>query len=91
MGNHRMLNVGFGNMVSAERVVCIVSPASSPIKRLRDEAKETQRLVDASQGRKTRAVLVMDSGHIVLSAIQVETLCQRLFLLKSEDTANGES
>ncbi|EHM10136.1 hypothetical protein TheveDRAFT_1007 [Thermanaerovibrio velox DSM 12556] len=73
----RMLHVGFGNMVSVDRIVAIISPASAPIKRLKDEAQREGRLVDATQGRKTRAILVMDSGHVILSALQPETLSNR--------------
>jgi len=73
----RLLNVGFGNVVSARRVIAIVATDSAPVRRLKDEAKEAGRLVDASQGRKTRAIVVMDSGHVVLSALQAETLAQR--------------
>ncbi len=73
-----LINIGFGNMVAAERVVAIVSPESSPIKRIIQEAREGQgTLVDATYGRRTRAVLVMDSGHIVLSPIQPETISHR--------------
>jgi regulator of extracellular matrix RemA (YlzA/DUF370 family) len=80
----KLLNIGFGNTVVAERVVAIVSPSSSPMKRLKDEAREKQLLVDATQGRKTRAVIVMDSNHIILSAIQFETIAQRFEDLKAE-------
>ena len=73
-----LLNVGFGNTVVADRLVAIVSPNSSPIKRLKDNAKDDRYLVDATQGRRTRSVIVMDSNHIVLSAIHPETLAQRL-------------
>jgi len=73
----KLLNVGFGNVVSAGRVIAIVATDSAPVRRLKDEAKEAGRLVDASQGRKTRAIVVMDSGHVVLSALQAETLAQR--------------
>jgi len=73
----KLLNVGFGNVVSAGRVIAIVATDSAPVRRLKDEAKEGGRLVDASQGRKTRAIVVMDSGHVVLSALQSETLAQR--------------
>jgi regulator of extracellular matrix RemA (YlzA/DUF370 family) len=73
----KLLNVGFGNVVSAQRVVAIVATDSAPVRRLKDEAKEAGRLVDASQGRRTRAIVVMDSGHVVLSALQAETLAQR--------------
>ena len=73
----KLLNIGFGNTVVAERVVSIVSPNSSPMKRLKDEARNERRLVDATQGRRTRAIIIMDSNHIVLSAIQFETISQR--------------
>ena len=80
----KLLNIGFGNTVVADRVVAIVSPSSSPMKRLKDEAREKQLLVDATQGRRTRAVIVMDSNHVVLSAIQFETIGQRFEDLKAE-------
>lgn len=72
-----VLNIGFGNTVVASRVVAIVSPSSAPMKRLRDEAKQDNRLVDATCGRKTRSIIVMDSNHVVLSAIQAETISAR--------------
>lgn len=72
-----IINVGFGNVVSASRVIAVVSPGSSPIKRLRDEAAERGKLVDATQGRKTRAIIITDSDHVILSALQVETITQR--------------
>ena len=72
-----LLNIGFGGTVVADRVVAIVSPNSAPMKRLKDEAKEDRRLVDATHGRRTRSIIVMDSNHIVLSAIQAETISQR--------------
>ena len=72
-----LINIGFGNIVSAARVIAIVAPGSSPIKRLRDEAGERGKLIDATQGRKTRAIIITDSDHIILSALQVETITQR--------------
>jgi regulator of extracellular matrix RemA (YlzA/DUF370 family) len=72
-----LINIGFGNVVSASHVIAIVAPGSSPIKRLREEAEERGKLVDATQGRKTRAIIVTDSDHMILSALQVETLTQR--------------
>jgi len=72
-----LINIGFGNVVSAARVIAIVAPGSSPMKRLREEAGERGKLVDATQGRKTRAIIVTDSDHVVLSALQVETITQR--------------
>ena len=74
----QLLNIGFGNMVSANRVMAIISPESAPIKRMVQDAREKGLLIDATYGRKTRAVLVMDSGQIVLSAIQPETVAHRL-------------
>lgn len=72
-----MVNIGFGNVVSASRVIAVVSPGSSPIKRLREESIERGKLIDATQGRKTRAIVITDSDHIILSALQVETITQR--------------
>ena len=74
----QFLNIGFGNMVSANRVMAIISPESAPIKRMVQDARDKGLLIDATYGRKTRAVLVMDSGQIVLSAIQPETVAHRL-------------
>ena len=74
----QLLNIGFGNMVSANRVMAIISPESAPIKRMVQDARDKGLLIDATDGRKTRAVLVMDSGQIVLSAIQPETVAHRL-------------
>jgi regulator of extracellular matrix RemA (YlzA/DUF370 family) len=79
-----LLNIGFGNTVVADRVVSIVAPNSSPMKRLKDEAKNDKRLIDATHGRRTRSIIVMDSNHIVLSAIQAETISQRFTTLKEE-------
>jgi len=77
-----LLSIGYGSSVVAERVVAIVSPNSAPMKRLKDDAREEKRLVDATHGKKTRAIIVMDSNHIVLSAFQSETLSQRYATLK---------
>ena len=74
----QLLNIGFGNMVSAQRILAVVSPDTAPVKRIVQEEKERGRVVDASFGRKTRAVLIMDSGHVVLSALTPETLATRL-------------
>jgi regulator of extracellular matrix RemA (YlzA/DUF370 family) len=74
----KLLNVGFGNMVMVERVIAIVDPGSAPMKRLKDEAKQAGKLVDATNGRRTRSIIVTDSDHVVLSAIQTETIAQRL-------------
>lgn len=74
----KLINIGFGNMVSANRVVAVVSPESAPIKRVIQDAKERGMAIDATYGRRTRAVIVMDSGHVVLSALQPETVANRL-------------
>ncbi len=74
----RLVNIGFGNMVAAGRMIAVVSPESAPIKRLIQEARDRGRLIDASFGRRTRAVLVMDNDCIVLSALQPETVAARL-------------
>jgi regulator of extracellular matrix RemA (YlzA/DUF370 family) len=77
----RLLNVGFGSTVVADRVVSILTPNSAPIRRLKDEAREERRLLDATYGRKTRSVIILDSNHIILSAIQAETISQRFTVL----------
>lgn len=73
-----LLNVGFGNVVVSDRIVAIVSPGSAPIKRLKEDAKEQGKLIDATYGRKTRAIVVTDSNHVILSAINPETAALRL-------------
>ena len=74
----RLINVGFGNIVSANRIIAIVSPESAPIKRIIQDARETGRLIDATYGRRTRAVIITDSGHVLLSSVQPETVANRL-------------
>lgn len=74
----KLLNIGFGNIISLDRVVAIVSSDSAPTKRLIQDAKDTKMAIDATYGRKTRAAIIMDSGHIVLSAIQPETIAARI-------------
>lgn len=73
----KLINIGFGNSLVSDRIVAIVTPASAPMKRLKDEAREEGRLVDATQGRRTRSIIITDSNHVVLSAIQAETVAQR--------------
>lgn len=74
----RLIQIGFGNFVSDARIVSVVSPDSAPIKRIIQEARDNALLVDATYGRKTHAVLVMDSGHVILSALSPETICDRI-------------
>ncbi len=79
-----LISIGFGNVVASEKIVAIITPGSSPVRRLKDEARQKGKLVDATQGRRTRSLIVMDSDHVVLSAIGAETITQRL------EKADGE-
>ena len=83
----KFINIGFGNMVSAGRIVAIAGPDSAPVKRLVQDAKEENRVIDVSCGRRTRAVIITDSDHVILSAIQAETITNRL---ASEDSSVDE-
>ncbi|MEB3294500.1 MAG: DUF370 domain-containing protein [Synechococcales bacterium] len=84
----KLINIGFGNIVSANRVIAIVSPESAPIKRIISDARERAELIDATYGRRTRAVIITDSGHVVLSAIQPETVANRF--VNAKDANNGD-
>lgn len=81
----QLINIGFGNIVSAERIISIVSPESAPIKRIVQEAKDSKMAIDATYGRRTRSVIIMDSGHIILSAVQPETIANRAESLEDEE------
>jgi len=87
----KLINIGFGNMVSSGRVLAIVSPDSAPIKRIVQEAKDRSMLVDATYGRKTKAVLIMDTDHVILSAIQPETIAGRAAGRAEADTEEEEA
>jgi regulator of extracellular matrix RemA (YlzA/DUF370 family) len=84
----KLINIGFGNIVSGNRVIAIVSPESAPIKRIISDARERAQLIDATYGRRTRAVIVTDSGHVVLSAIQPETVAHRF--MSGKDLKNSD-
>ena len=88
----QLINIGFGNIVSANRIIAIVSPESAPIKRIVQEAKDNGNVIDATYGRKTRGVLIMDSGHVILSSIQPETVASRMDKddKDTEDDMQGE-
>lgn len=86
----KLINIGFGNMVNAERVVAVVSPESAPIKRIIREAEDKGNLINATYGRRTRAVIVTDSDHIVLSALQTETVSGRLNGDTGEESVKGD-
>lgn len=88
----RLVNIGFGNVVLSDRVVAIVSPASAPMKRLKEEARDRGKLVDATQGRRTRSIIITDSDHVILSAVQPETITQRFAPDEADDArAQGEA
>ena len=84
----KLINIGFGNMVSANRLIAIVSPESAPIKRVIQDAKERGTLIDATHGRRTRAVIITDSDHIILTYLQAETVANRI--TEDEDAVDGE-
>lgn len=86
----RLVNIGFGNMVSVDRIIGVVSPESAPIKRIISDARERGRLIDATYGRRTRAVIIADSGHIILSAIQPETVSNRISGHTDKDTFDSD-
>jgi regulator of extracellular matrix RemA (YlzA/DUF370 family) len=75
--DQRLINIGFGNSVVAGRVIAVVHPKSSPMKKLRDEARDQKKVIDVTEGRRTRAIIITDSNHVILSSIQPETLLQR--------------
>jgi len=84
-----LINIGFGNIVFSDRVVAIVSPESAPIKRLVTDARDERRLVDATYGRRTRSVIIMDSDHVVLSALQPETIAHRARIRDASDNSQN--
>ena len=86
----KLINIGYGNYVSAARVVALVAPDSAPIKRMIRDAQERSMLIDATYGRRTRAVIIMDSGHVILSALQPETVSARM-IGRSEEPSAEES
>ena len=90
MANENLVNIGLGNYILTSRVVAILNPASSPMRRLREDAKTESRLVDATQGRKTRSIIVLDSNHVVLSSVLPDTMGQR-FLSAIHNIDNKES
>lgn len=87
----KFINIGYGNMVADSRIVTLANPESAPIKRLVTEAKETGRVIDVSCGRKTRAVIVTDSGHVILSAIRTEAIVNRMSGAAEEDSEEEEN
>ncbi|PKK38671.1 hypothetical protein ABB02_01977 [Clostridiaceae bacterium JG1575] len=88
--NIKLINIGFGNFISAQRLVAIVAPESAPIKRIIQEARDRGMLIDATYGRRTRAVIITDSDHVILSAVQPETVAHRLDVMEEEKTSDKE-
>ncbi|MEW9501361.1 extracellular matrix/biofilm regulator RemA [Jeotgalibacillus marinus] len=84
----KLINIGFGNIVSANRIITIISPESAPVKRMIQDARERGALIDATYGRRTRAVMIMDSDHVILVAVQPETVASR-FIDKEEGQEEG--
>lgn len=87
--NQRMINVGFGNSVVSSRILAVVNPKSSPMKKIKDEAKEQKKLIDVTEGRRTRSIIILDTSHVVLSSVQPETITMR-FTPASEQTLTEE-
>jgi len=88
--DQRLINIGFGNSVVAGRVIAVVHPKSSPMKKLRDEARDQKKIIDVTEGRRTRSIIITDSNHIILSSIQPETLIQRFTPASFFDPAAAE-
>ncbi len=84
MGNNRLVNIGFGNAVKIDRILAVVNPGSSPIRKLKEEARLEKKVIDVTEGRRTRAIIILDSGHLLLSSVQPETINQRLAALEQE-------
>ena len=82
--NSRLINIGFGNAVKISRILAVVNPGSSPIRKLKEDARIEKKLIDVTEGRRTRAILILDSGHLILSSVQPETINQRLLALEQE-------
>jgi regulator of extracellular matrix RemA (YlzA/DUF370 family) len=85
--DNKLINVGFGNAIKVNRILAVVNPGSSPIRKLKDEARKEQKLIDVTEGRRTRAIVILDTGHLVLSSVQPETISQR-FAIMSEEQKN---
>ncbi len=84
MAHTRLINIGFGNAVKVNRILAVVNPGSSPIRKLKDDARAEKKLIDVTEGRRTRAIIILDTGHLVLSSVQPETINQRMAALDLE-------
>ncbi len=88
--DQRLINIGFGNSVIAGRVIAVVNPKSSPMKKLKDEARDQKKIIDVTEGRRTRSIIITDSNHVILSSVQPETLTQRFSTFSSGDQTTVE-
>jgi hypothetical protein len=88
--DQRLINIGFGNSVVAGRVIAVVNPKSSPMKKLRDEARDQKKIIDVTEGRRTRSIIITDSNHVILSSVQPETLTQRFTAASHTDHGTVE-
>lgn len=86
----RLVNIGFGNAVKVNRILAVVNPGSSPIRKMKEEARVEKKIIDVTEGRRTRAIIILDSGHLVLSSVQPETINQRLIALHQEKRSVGD-
>ncbi len=82
--DNKLINVGFGNALKVSRILAVVNPGSSPIRKLKDEARKEKKLIDVTEGRRTRAIIILDTGHLVLSSVQPETISQRFSVMADE-------
>lgn len=82
--NNRLVNIGFGNAVKISRILAVVNPGSSPIRKLKEEARKEKKLIDVTEGRRTRAIIILDTGHLILSSVQPETISHRFATLAAE-------
>ena len=87
----RLVNIGFGNAVRVSRILAVVNPGSSPIRKLKEDARTEKKLIDVTEGRRTRAILILDSGHLLLSSVQPETIKERLLALDQEQRIQAQS
>lgn len=87
--DNRLINVGFGNALKVNRILAVVNPGSSPIRKLKDEARKEKKLIDVTEGRRTRAIIILDTGHLVLSSVQPETISQRFSVMAAEQNNPG--
>ena len=87
--DNKLINVGFGNAIKVNRILAVVNPGSSPIRKLKEEARKEKKLIDVTEGRRTRAIIILDTGHLILSSVQPETISQRFSVMADEQRNPG--